>query len=158
MQCEFELRVITAVRSDAIPGDLRKHIDSCPACQETERLTLSFRALAMETDAVIPPVPDPSMVWNEATVEARPASQTTLYLISAAVLGAVLLAGYFIYGFFFRMPGESAGSLKRLPLGGSPFPLDSGLVILLVAVGLVLLLPQIGSSKPKKVGSLFVTM
>lgn len=158
MQCEFELRVITAVRSDAIPRDLRKHIDSCPACQETERLALSFRALATETDAIMPPVPDPSVVWDEATGAARPASQTTLYLISAAVLGAVLLAGYFIHGFFFRMPGESAGSLKRLPLGGSPFPLDGGLIILLVAVGLVLLLPQIGSSKPKKVSGLFVTM
>lgn len=150
MQCEFEVRVIEALRGNRLTDQVRSHIAACPACQDTERLVLGFGELAKETAALMPPIPDPAYFWQEAQPSPVAAgSSSLLYIISAAVMIMTLISGYFLYGSFFRHPGTLAPSLTHLPLAGSPFPLDGGLVLLLAAVALVIFLPQIGPSKSR---------
>ncbi len=159
MQCEFESQVIHAVRTNTVPDQLRAHINSCSACQATERLALSFHALATETESIMPPVPDPSLIWREAYIQPEPPrSNALLHLISAAVLAVTMIGGYYFYHAFFHSAGQRSVSLSRLPLGGSPFPLDSGLVIILLAVALVLILPRLGTPRPKNYTGTMVSL
>lgn len=159
MQCEFESRIIQAIRSGAMTDQLQEHVASCPACQETERLALAYRALATETDAVVPPPRDPSLIWRDAfPSQFAPKPTGMLYLISVAVMVMVMITGYFTYEIFFRPPQGTTGSLARLPLGGIPFPNDSGLIIIVIAIALVILLPQIGPSRPKNYTGTMVSL
>ncbi len=159
MQCEFESRVIDATRTGTVNDQLRAHINSCATCRTTEQLALSFYALAIETESIMPPVPDPSLIWRDAYLRPESVrSNTLLYLISAAVMALVMITGYFSYGLFFRAPQGTTGSLARLPLGGIPFPNDSGLLIILFALALVIFLPKIGPSRPKNYTGTMVSL
>lgn len=159
MQCEIESQVIHATRTGTVNDQLRTHINTCSTCRETEQIALSFHALAKETDSIMPPVPDPSLIWREAYIRLEPArSNALLYLISAAVMVLVMITGYFSYGLFFRAPQGTTGSLARLPLGGIPFPNDSGLLIILFALALVIFLPKIGPSRPKNCTGTMVSL
>lgn len=159
MQCEFESQVIHATRTGTVNDQLREHINTCSTCRETEQIALSFHALARETDSIMPPVPDPSLIWRDAYIRPEPArSNALLYFISAAVLAVTMIGGYYFYHTFFHSAGERSVSLTRLPLAGSPLPLDSGLVIILLAVALVLILPRLGTPRPKNYTGTMVSL
>jgi hypothetical protein len=157
-QCKCEYDVIYSVRERNVTESLRKHIKGCAACQETERLVLTFQVMADETNQVVPAIPDPSLIWTDAFPVRTPALPSYFPLLLISIIGISLVSGYFIYGALFHHPAPTGASLSRLPLGGSPFPLDSGMLIILLAIALVIFLPKIGPSKPKKATRLLMTM
>ena len=146
-ECEFEMETIHASRENLWTESLRQHVEGCEFCSAACDLTSAFADLQQQTLAAMPPIPDPNLLWLKIALnEPRQRRANSSGIAAAATIILVVLA-YFAYRIWLPRPAAPGDSSLSSPFVGAPFPLDATFLFLLIAVALVLFLPDSGSSK-----------
>lgn len=141
IQCEFEQQVVVAIRSGKWSEQLRQHISACDHCQEVQQIAMSLMSLDIRVEEILPPVPDPNLLWLMVELQAHRRTQVYRNLVAGGAAAAVFAAVWGAYALWFNT--SAAGTADRVPspISGTPFPLDATFLFILIAVALVFLLP-----------------
>jgi uncharacterized membrane protein len=90
--CQFESKVLTAVRTGAWGDDLKDHLAGCAGCREVVRVASALHVIAEETP-IPTSLPNYRLVWLKAQVLQNQRRITRLELIGKlGTLAAVVVA------------------------------------------------------------------
>lgn len=143
-QCSRADTVERAVRDDRWTDDLRRHVDSCPACSDIVQVASYFaRSESRVVDDA--PLPDPSIVWIRAQLlarrdAARRAARAINILQYAAVAAAGLLGVFLMTILWPRLAGWAEHLARQSGDAVNPAEFGSPELVIIASVGVILYL------------------
>ncbi len=153
-RCDYEPALVQALRDSALTDPLRSHVVTCPACQQTHRLTTLLRDYAGTLAISAPPSPPAAVIWQRAeqqraALALRRASVAMLAMRLLAALYVLCLSLWSLRALWVAQPAVARNALRALTTGTIPLAAGSALALLLLGTSALLLVSQrSGPSQP----------